>query len=128
MWRYWRVKQRKALTVSPDCDKKTVRHMVLHVGLFSFCWRWMCMYKHGDVLLVLHLSICNLVQVKVKQDKWHELLPRSFFMNQLKQITNCWPNMNSENVSPVCIVILQTPLLCCPLICTYSLYVNLFRW
>ena len=47
------------------------------------------MYKHGDVLLVLHLSICNLVQVKVKQDKWHELLPRSFFMNQLKQITNC---------------------------------------
>ena len=79
---------------------------------------------------MLHLSICNLVQVKEKQDKWHELMPSSFSVNQLKQITilYCWPNMESKNVSPVCNVILQMPLLCRPLICMYSLYVKLFRW
>jgi hypothetical protein len=61
------------------------------------------MYKWGCAALVLRLNICNLVQVKVEQDKWRELLPSSFSVNHLEQITIfcCWTNMESEDFSPV---------------------------
>ena len=58
----------------------------------------------GCAALALHLNIHNLVQVKVEQDEWHELMSSSFSVNQLKQITIvcCWSNMESEDFSPVC--------------------------